>query len=97
MKEDAKKFLAELEKGEREFASLKEITEKDDETIWAEEVIPQAEKLGYHFTAEELSQVLAESDDNVLDDDDLDGISGGYSIFHPLRNPNYRMRKNATD
>ena len=97
MKEDAKKFLAELEKSEREFASLKEIAEKDDETAWAEELIPQAEKLGYHFTAEELSQVLAESDDNVLDDDDLDGISGGYSIFHPLKNPNYRMRKNATD
>lgn len=97
MKEDAKKFLAELEKGEREFASLKEIAEKDDETAWAEELIPQAEKLGYHFTAEELSQVLAESDDNVLDDDDLDGISGGYSIFHPLRNPNYRIKKNATE
>ena len=90
MKEDAKKFLAELKKGEREFASLKEIAEKADETVWAEE-------LGYHFTKEELSQVLAESDDKALDDDDLDSISGGYSIFHPLRNPNYRMRKNATD
>lgn len=97
MKEDAKKFLAELEKGEREFASLKEIAEKADDTLWAEKLIPQAEKLGYHFTAEELSHVLAESDDNVLDDDDLDGISGGYSIFHPLRNPNYRIKKNATE
>lgn len=97
MKEDAKKFLAELEKGEREFASLKEIAEKADETVWAEKVVPQAEKLGYHFTKEELSQVLAESDDKALDDDDLDSISDGYGIFHPLRNPNYRMRKNATD
>ena len=97
MKEDAKNFLAEFEKGEREFASLKEIAEKADDTLWAEELIPQAEKLGYHFTKEELSQVLAESDDKVLDDDDLDGISGGCSIFHLLKNQNYRMKKNVTD
>ena len=81
--EKIKDFYLELAKDDHFKAKLREFIQKngsDYENIIENLILPQAKKMGYNFTKEDLIAYEKENKSNVLTDDDLLNVAGGFGI-----------------
>ena len=81
--EKIKNFYLELAKSEEfkeKLAKFRQENDDDFEKIIEKLILPQAVKMGYNFTKEDLLSYEKENESDSLSDDDLINVAGGFAI-----------------